>query len=39
MSLHGMGEWMCFEGATDAAALELYVEHLLAPSLTVRGRW
>ena len=34
MSLHGMGESMCFEGATDAAAFEVYVEHLLAPSLT-----
>jgi transposase len=28
-----MGESMCFEGATDAAAFELYVEHFLAPSL------
>ena len=36
MSLHGMGESMCFEGATDAAAFEVYVEHLLAPSLTER---
>ena len=34
MSLHGMGESMCFEGATDAAAFKVYVEHLLAPSLT-----
>jgi transposase len=34
MSLHGMGESMCFEGATDAAAFEVYVEHFLAPSLT-----
>jgi hypothetical protein len=34
MSLHGMGESMCFEGATDAAAFfEVYVEHLWAPSL------
>jgi hypothetical protein len=33
MSLHGMGESMCFEGATDAKAFELYVEHFLAPSL------
>jgi hypothetical protein len=34
ISLHGMGESMCFEGATDAAAFEVYVEHFLAPSLT-----
>jgi hypothetical protein len=34
MSLHGMGESMCIEGATDARAFELYVEHFLAPSLT-----
>jgi transposase len=34
MSLYGMGESMCFEGATDAKAFELYVEHFLAPSLT-----
>ena len=34
MSLSGMGESMCFEGATDTKAFELYVEHLLAPSLT-----
>jgi len=33
MSLHGMGESMCFEGATDARAFEIYVEHFLAPSL------
>jgi transposase len=33
MSLHGMGESMCFEGATDAKAFEAYVEHFLAPSL------
>jgi len=33
MSLSGMGESMCFEGATDAAAFEVYVEHFLAPSL------
>jgi hypothetical protein len=38
MSLYGMGESMCFEGATDAKAFEVYVEHFLAPSLTVRGR-
>ena len=34
MSLHGMGESMCFEGATDSAAFEVYVEHFLAPSLS-----
>jgi DDE superfamily endonuclease len=34
MSLHGMGESMCFEGGTDARAFEVYVEHFLAPSLT-----
>jgi len=33
MSLYGMGESMCIEGATDAAAFEIYVEHFLAPSL------
>jgi transposase len=33
MSLHGIGESMCVEGATDAAAFEAYVEHFLAPSL------
>jgi len=33
MSLHGMGESMCVEGATDAKAFEVYVEHFLAPSL------
>jgi transposase len=34
MSLHGMGESMCVEGATDAAAFEAYVEHFLAPKLS-----
>jgi hypothetical protein len=34
MSLHRMGESMCIEGATDAKAFEVYVEHFLAPSLT-----
>ena len=33
MSLYGMGESMVVEGATDAAAFEVYVEHFLAPSL------
>jgi len=33
MSLHGMGESMCVEGATDAEAFEVYIEHFLAPSL------
>ena len=34
MSLYGMGESMCFEGATDAKAFEVYVEDFLAPSLS-----
>jgi transposase len=34
MSLSGMGESMCIEGATDARAFDAYVEHFLAPSLT-----
>jgi transposase len=33
MSLSGMGESMCLEGATDAKAFEAYVKHFLAPSL------
>jgi transposase len=33
MSLYGMGESMCVEGATDAQAFEAYIEHFLAPSL------
>ncbi len=33
MSLSGMGEAMCLEGATDAEAFEVYVEHFLAPTL------
>jgi hypothetical protein len=33
MSLSGMGESMCIEGATDARTFEAYVEHFLAPSL------
>jgi transposase len=34
MSLYGMGESMCVEGATDARVFELYVEHFLAPTLS-----
>ena len=34
MSLHGMGESMCIEGATDARAFDVYVEHFLAPTLS-----
>ncbi len=34
MSLSGMGEAMCIEGATDSEAFEVYVEHFLAPSLS-----
>src|ERR687885_1321846 len=37
MSLYGMGESMCVEGATDARAFEGYIEHFLAPSLS-RGQ-
>jgi transposase len=33
MSLHGMAEAMCVEGATDAEVFEIYVEHFLAPTL------
>ncbi len=33
MSLFGMGEAMCIQGATDARAFEVYVEHFLAPTL------
>jgi hypothetical protein len=33
MSLSGMGEAMCIQGATDAKAFEVYVEHFLAPGL------
>ena len=34
MSVHGMGEAMCIQGATDAEAFEVYVEHFVAPSLS-----
>jgi hypothetical protein len=27
ISLSGMGESMCVEGATEAAAFEVYIEH------------
>jgi transposase len=33
MSLSGMGEALCVEGATDTEAFEVYVEHFLAPTL------
>jgi transposase len=33
LSLSGMGEAMVLDGAADAAAFEVYVEQLLAPSL------
>ena len=33
MSLRGMGESMCVEGATDAKAFEVYTEHFLTPTL------
>jgi transposase len=29
-----MEESMCFEGATDAKAFEVYIEHFLAPTLS-----
>jgi transposase len=32
MSLSGMGEAMCVEGATDAEAFEVYVENFVAPT-------
>jgi transposase len=34
MSLSGMGESMCIQGATDAKAFEVYVEHFLVPRLS-----
>jgi transposase len=34
MSISGMGESMCVEGATDAAAFEVYIEYFLAPTLS-----
>jgi transposase len=36
MSLSGMGEAMSIQGATDAAAFEIYIEHFLAPTLSER---
>ena len=39
MGLHGMRESMCVEGATDTAAFKVYIEHFLAPTLCVKGRW
>jgi transposase len=33
LSLSGMGEALMLDGAADAAAFEVYVEQLLAPSL------
>jgi len=33
MSMQGMGEALLLDGAADAAAFEVYVEQLLAPSL------
>jgi transposase len=34
MSLSAMGESMCIQGATDAKAFEVYVEHFLVPTLS-----
>jgi transposase len=36
MSLSGMGEAMCIQGATDATAFEVYIEQFLAPTLSER---
>ena len=33
LSLQGMGEAFILEGSADAAGFELYIEHILAPSL------
>src|SRR3982750_1758644 len=33
MSLRGMGETMCVEGATDSEVFEVYVEHFLSRTL------
>lgn len=33
LSLQGMGEALVLEGSADTAVFELYVEHILAPSL------
>ena len=34
MSLSGMGEAMCIQGAADAEVFEVYVQHFLAPTLS-----
>ena len=34
MSLCGMGETRCIQGATDAQAFEAYIEHFLARTLS-----
>jgi hypothetical protein len=40
MSLHGMGESMCIEGATDAAAFSKSTSSTISwPLRFVRGRW
>jgi hypothetical protein len=39
MSLYGMGEAMCVEGATDSEVFEIYVEHFLWLLRCVRVRW
>jgi transposase len=33
LSLQGMGEALILDGAADTSAFELYIEHILAPSL------
>jgi hypothetical protein len=39
MSLSGMGEAMCIQGATDAAALEVYIESTSWRRRFRRGKW
>ncbi len=34
MSVSGMGESMCVQGATDAEVFEVYIEHFVAPTLS-----
>jgi hypothetical protein len=38
MSLYGMGESMCIEGATDAEAFELYALSIFWLLSSLRGR-
>lgn len=34
ISLHEIGEAMCIQGATEVRVFEVYVEHLLTPTLS-----